>query len=109
MARDILHVGDVGIPIRVTVKDRETKQPRDLSDYVSGTLRFKKPSGTTVDKTATKVGDGTAGEIEYVTVANDINEAGTWYVQPVEVVTAGDGPWAGDADDFLVRENLAEP
>lgn len=106
MARDILHVGDTGVPILVQVINRATKQPVDLTGFVSGTIRFRKPASVTpVDKAAV-LHDGPNGWIKYVPIAGDIDVAGTWTAQAYQVTTNVDGPWSGDEDEFLVRPNL---
>ncbi|MEO8481093.1 MAG: hypothetical protein ABI634_02715 [Acidobacteriota bacterium] len=106
MARDILHVGDVGIPILVQVIDRVTKQPVDLTDFVSGFVRLKKP-GTAPTNKAAVLHDGPNGWIKYITVGGDIDTPGPWKAQAYQVTTTGDGPWSGDEDEFLVRANLS--
>ena len=44
-------------------------------------LKFKKPSGTVVIKTGTIV-SGSAGTWSYSWLAGDLDEDGTWWVQP---------------------------
>ena len=79
MAAGEVHKSDIGTAFRVTVQDGETAV--DVSGATTKQIVFQKPSGTSVTQTAAFVTDGTNGQIQYVTVAGDLNEAGKWIMQ----------------------------
>lgn len=66
-----IYKGDVGTEV---VLDTEL----DLTEAVSVAVKAKKPSGAEVTWTAT-VHETT--KVRYVTDADDLNQAGTWYLQ----------------------------
>ena len=66
---------------------------------------MKPVSGVLLTKTAAFVTDGVDGEIEYKTVAGDIDEVGTWEWQPFVMIVAGN-QWYGDPQEFVVKERL---
>jgi hypothetical protein len=80
----VIHTGDIGSVIRI-VPETET----DLSSAVSAEIRYKKPNGTTGSWEATIVDGG----VQYVTQADDIDVAGTWYFQVYVDLIA----WAGSS------------
>ena len=68
-------------------------------------ILLKKPvTGTVVTKAATLYTDGTDGKIQYLTIANDLNEVGVWETQ-ADTTEAG---WDGTAEikRFKVLRNL---
>jgi len=102
MAAGEVHKNDIGTAFRVTVQDGDTVV--DVSGATIKQIIFQKPSGTTVTQTATFVTDGTDGQIQYVTVSGDLDEAGKWIMQGYVVLAA----WQGHSDmyQFEVYENL---
>ena len=66
--------------------------------------RFKRPDGTTFEKTAVFTSDGTDGNIQYLSVDGDLNVAGTWNLQAY--VATGAGTWSTSVGTFKVHENL---
>lgn len=101
MANEI-HKGDIGTAFQVTLKDGSTTL--DLSTATTKQLKFKKPAGTIVTKTASFITDGTDGAIEYVTVDGDLDEAGNWNIQAYIVI--GSTAFHSDLGDFIVYPNL---
>lgn len=91
----------------VTVKDPDTQiyEIYDISGASVKTLRFNKPDGTSVDKTATFVTDGTDGKIEYLSEAGFLNIPGKWRMQGF--VTIGSGYYPTNIETFKVKDNLA--
>ena len=77
---DTIHVGDVGIVFTITIVDADSVAV-DISGATDKVLFFRKPSRTRVRQAAEFVTDGTDGQLQYTTVAGDIDEAGSWQVQ----------------------------
>ena len=97
-----VRLNDIGTAFRATIRDED-----DAVVNVSGgtfTMRFRKPDGTTVDKTATLVTDGSDGQIQYVSQSGDINQAGEWRVQGVVTLTTN--TWRTAHKRFNVGANL---
>lgn len=102
MAKHEIHVGDVGTELICTIKDGDSAV--DISAG-SAVIRLRKPqTGTVVQKTAVFVSDGTDGQIKYVTVSGDLDEAGTWQIQAQ--VTISTNTWNSDVQNFEVHPNL---
>jgi len=103
-----IHVGDVGTRIRATFKDTDASGAEVIVDVSTATtleLVFRKPiSGDAIVKTATKVTDGTDGEVQYIAEQGFFDEAGTWLYQGFADV----GDWSGhsERDSFPVLANL---
>ena len=97
-----VRVGDIGTPIRVTIEDDEGAV--DVSAATTLQLIFRKPSGAILEKTATLVGDGTGGVIQYPLAGGDVDEAGNWRVQAKVVI--GTGTWRSTWHEFEVKPNL---
>lgn len=74
-----LRVGDVASIIRVTVKDAGVAL--NLSTATVKQLKLKKPSGTVVVKDAIFATDGVNGQLQYETLAGDLDVPGPWMVQ----------------------------
>lgn len=103
MAAEI-HVNDIGTEFEATVKD-ETNTIVNLALASLMQMKFKKPNGTVVTKTATWSSTGVDGRMKYVTVANDLDTAGAWQVQGyVESIS---GKWSTDVYRFRVYANVA--
>lgn len=103
MAVNEIHLNDVGTRLGVTVK--EGGSVVDISGATATKqIKLYKPSGTTVTKDADFTTDGTDGKMEYVTVADDLDEVGVWRIQGY---LSFDG-WTGHTDisEFEVFENL---
>lgn len=99
---DKIQVGDVGTAFRIRVMDDGVLV--DISSCTTKHIIFKKPSGAVVVKDADFYTDGTDGYMQYVSVANDLDQAGKWKIQGyVEFATVG---WHTVQDSFLVSDNL---
>lgn len=81
MTDTVIHVGDVGTIIRLTIVEKDEVTPVDVSTSTLRKFYFLKPSGLKVNKTAVFNTDGIDGKLKYVVVAGDLDEAGTWQVQ----------------------------
>lgn len=83
-----LRVGNVGSRLAVTVYAADG-EAFDLSAATGRVLRIEKPDGTSYDRTALLVGDGTDGAVYYVTVSGDLAAAGYYWIQAL--LTFADG------------------
>lgn len=77
---DGAQVGDVGLQIIVQVLD-QNGAVIDIGGAVALKIKLLKPDGTTLDKTASFLTDGSDGKIYYTTIVGDLNQAGLWQVQ----------------------------
>jgi hypothetical protein len=102
MASEI-HVGDIGTIFRITIKDGDSIV--DVSNVDSKIIYLQKPSGTTLQKTATFYTNGTDGIIQYVVSDGDLDEAGTWQIQAK--VDFGTDVFNTNIDKFKVLRNLS--
>jgi hypothetical protein len=94
-----LHVGDNGVVFDILmVNGNSTLDTTLYTDYLTV---FKKPSGGIIKRGGHI---DAAGHIRCVLWAIDLNEAGTWSVQPV--VTGNGKTSHGSIETFNVLENL---
>lgn len=102
MSANEIRVGDIGTILEVTLMDDAAVV--DISSATTTQFKLKKPGGTTVTKTAVFTTDGTDGKLRYTTLANDLDEAGSWDIQTYLVMTG----WTGHSDigDLYVYANL---
>lgn len=105
MACEEIHVGDIGTVFRATISDDCAGTIVDVSTASAQSLTFLKPDGSTVTKTTVFYTDGTDGIIQYVTILDDLDQAGTWKLQGA--VTLPTGTWSTDIHKFKVYANLA--
>ena len=101
------HVNDIGTIFRVTVYDTTSAGGTTVADISGATTKkftFKRPDGTTFEKTAVFTSDGTDGNIQYLSVDGYLNVAGTWNLQAY--VATGAGTWSTSVGTFKVHENL---
>ena len=102
MPANEIHQNDVGTQFLVTVKDGSSAV--DISSATTKQLIIKKPSGTKLTKAAAYSTDGADGKIYYNTVADDLDEAGTYKLQGKVVIS--DGTFYTDITTFKVYRNL---
>lgn len=102
MPQDEIHVGDIGTRFEVTLKDGDTVL--DISAASKMQIWFGRPTSNALKKDANFVTGGTDGKLEYYSVADDLNEAGEWFIQAY--VEFGSGKWHSDAIPFDVHENV---
>lgn len=103
MAANEIHKYDIGTVFRFTVKYNGSAD--DISDATTRQVTFQKPSGTKVTKTLSLVNDGTDGLVQYTTVADDLDEIGTWKAQ-CYIVYDDTQKWYTDIITFKVHRNL---
>ena len=103
-AKEEIHLGDIGTSLQLEIV--EDGVALDISTATSLKMRFQKPSGSTLDKDASFVTDGSDGLIRYVTVSGDLDEAGTWTRQAFMQI----GSWHGQSSrvQFVVRGNIID-
>jgi len=87
MACADIYINDVGTIFRAVITDQDGA----IVDLTSGSgeFIFRKPSGAKFNKLATFYGPPSSGTIQYMTVANDINEVGDWKYQAIAYIPAG--------------------
>jgi len=98
-----VHVGNIGTIFRGTVRDAAGVV--DISGASTLQLFFKKPNGQVLTRTATLTTTGTDGQLEYETVAGDLDVSGVWQWQGY--VVTSDGAWKTDIKTEQVFPNLS--
>ena len=103
------HVNDIGTIFRVTVYDTTSTGGTTVADISTASeasmkFTFKRPDGTTFDRTPVFTTDGSDGNIQYLSVDGDLNEPGRWHLQAYVPTSAGS--WRTSAGSFRVHENL---
>lgn len=74
-----IHKDDYGWTGKLRIVQDAVAQ--NISTYTTRQFIFRKPSGTTVAKTATFVTDGADGVLQYTVESGLVDEVGTWQVQ----------------------------
>ena len=98
-----IHQNDIGTTIKIQISDC-SDNALDISSADTIQIVFKKPSGTSVTKTATFTTDGSDGLIQYIIVDGDLDEIGSWKTQAV--VTIGAYVWHSEYETFKVLRNI---
>lgn len=101
-----IHVGDVGTTIRITIQDIDSIGASSILDVSNATVNIilEKPDGTSINRAASYITDGTDGLVQYITQAGDIDLQGTWSIQ-VQVNTLS-GSWKSSVGTFKVYSNI---
>jgi len=97
-----IFMGDWGTTFRITVQ--ENGAAMDVSAATAKQILLKPPTGILLTKTAVFTTDGTNGQIEYVSIDGDLNEAGAWQIQGL--VTFANGKWHTTIGAFTVTDAL---
>lgn len=98
-----IHYGDIGTAIRVTLYDCEVLV--DLTGATTTEFIFKKPDFSTTTVTASfYLGDPALGVLEYLTIADDLDQVGQWELQAHIALPTGE--WWSDTEKFRVYANL---
>ena len=105
MTETIIHVGDVGTIIRLTITEADGTSPVDISTATVKKFYFLKPPYTKVNKVAEFNAAGVDGKLKYTTIAADIDTEGTWQVQAY--VEIGAAKYYSTKTTFTVASNLA--
>jgi hypothetical protein len=101
MASEI-HENDVGTKLLVTITD--DGQVVDISSALALSIFIRKPDGTILNRTGTLETDGTDGKMYYLTVAGDLDVAGTYKLQGQVVLLTGS--YYTNTANFKVHCNL---
>ena len=70
---------DIGVALEGEIRSGNLVFPVDTATVIDLVLRD--PDGAKKTKAGSLVGDGKGGKVRYVTVAGDIDKAGTWSMQ----------------------------
>jgi len=102
MAAEEIHLDDIGTVFEVILMDDEDVV--DISGATTKELIFRKPDGSKATQTADFVTDGTDGGMQYISVADDLDQTGAWNIQAYLVLPG----WIGHSDvaDFTIHKNL---
>jgi len=98
-----IHFNDVGLQFKITIKTCDGTA-KDISYAVTKQFLFRKPSGTSMTKTADFFTDGTDGILIYNTVDGDLNEEGLWQLQAR--ISAANDDKKTDVIRFKVHDNI---
>jgi len=106
-----IHKDDVGTRFVVTVMKGGVAFDFTATGGTVSTkqILLKQPDGDVLTKTALYDNDtGSDGKLLYVTIADDLSQAGRWEIQAYIVVTGGDnaGMWHTDKVEFSVLDNV---
>jgi hypothetical protein len=98
-----IHVGDIGTVFEHTIKDCDVVV--DISSATTQEVYFQRPNNGIADAHTTSFKtDGTDGIVQYSTVADDLDEAGTWKIQFHVIMPSGE--WHSDIQKFKVYSNI---
>ena len=87
-----IHLEDIGtqfIFIISSCNDSGEEVPVNISTASVKTVRFQKPSGEFFDRNCLLLTDGVDGKMYYSTVAEDLDELGTWKAQATVTLITG--------------------
>ncbi len=97
-------LGNVGTIFRATIKDQDNVIV-NVSGATTKEIIFRSPTGVIKTFSAVFTNTGTDGKIQYKTVADDVDEVGTWEWNPRVVISAGN-EWYSDPLEFVVKDKL---
>lgn len=102
MAVNEIHFNDIGTTLKTVLKNGSSVV--NISSATTKNIILGKPDGTSLTKSGVFTTDGTDGELEYVTIANDLNQCGWWKIQSYVVISSGN--WSSDIGNFEVHRNI---
>jgi hypothetical protein len=102
MPANEIHLDDIGTKFLVTVTDGSSAV--DISSASTKQIIIQKPSGTKLTVATSFDSDGTDGKMSYITVTDDLDEAGSYKLQGKVVIS--DGTFYTDIASFKVYRNL---
>jgi hypothetical protein len=103
-----IHKNDIGTVFEITVKECDIDGNEvvvDISSVTTKKICFLKPNKSVLTVDAVFKTDGSDGILKYVTVADDLNVAGSWQKQAFLVFPAT-GSWRSTLVDFTVVDNI---
>ena len=100
-----IHLGDIGTAFNITIEEciNTVLTAVDLTGASSIEVYFGKPTLPAVQKVGTVI-DAAAGIVQYITIADDLDELGTWKVQAKAIFPQGE--WKSSITDFKVHKNI---
>lgn len=100
-----IQVDVIGLAIEASLLDRGVEIP--VSGAGTLTLRIQKPSGVSIDQTATFISDADGERVRYLTIDGDIDEAGLYQLAVYMIK----GSWSGFSSigKLFANANLTEP
>ena len=107
MPSNKIHLGDIGVVFRVTINDIDQNGVEfavDLSAATTQEFIFEKPDESQFTVTTSFTTDGTDGQIQYISVADDLDDVGNWCLQAHIIIPAGE--FRSSIVRFPVEENL---
>jgi hypothetical protein len=102
---DIVHVGDVGTVITVTIVEDDGTTAINVSTATTKKIYIKKSDGTVITGTASFTTDGTDGKIYYTIASGNLSIPGTYQAQGY--VEIGSAKYYSTVGTFTVRKNIA--
>lgn len=106
-----IHLNDIGTIFRLTIVECVTVDgvksivPVNLTLVDSVEIYFGKPTLPNVKKNGT-VYDAVNGIVQYETVAGDLDELRTWYIQAKAIFAPGTQEHSSNVDSFTVYPNI---
>lgn len=98
-----IHVGDIGIVLKVTIKD-EADAAVDVSAATKKDITFFRPGDDDLVKPTVFMTDGTDGKVKYTFASGDLSKPGNWKFQ-IEL-NIGSNVWHSSFGIFDVKANL---
>ncbi len=102
MAQDEIHKDDVGTTLKTILKNGSSIV--DISSATTKNIILGKPDGTSETKSGSFTTNGTDGQLEYITIATDLDQCGWWKIQSYIVMASGE--WKSDIGNFEVHKNI---
>jgi len=99
-----VHVGDVGTKLRLVLVDQQGAVI-NISSASTKEIRVARPDGSTFDRAASFVTDGTDGAMEILSEAGDFTESSPNYKMQGHVIQSG-LDIRTDVETFEVEANL---
>lgn len=100
-----IHVGDIGTRFEITITNFGLAY--DISAATAMSIRFEKPDGKSVDKTAGFESDGVNGVVLYTLEEGVIDADGEWKYQVS--LTFPTGTWWSEKGTFEVYPVITAP
>jgi hypothetical protein len=102
MSANTVRAGSI-LPLYTTVRN-ESRDIVNISAATALTFYLRKPNGKRLTLTPALRGDGTDGELEYITDADTLDVPGVYYFQAA--VTLGGIVYLSDTSSFLVSPRI---
>ena len=109
-----IHFNDIGTIFRLTIEECidvngvDTLAPVDLTLVDSVEIYFGKPNSPNVKKIGT-VYDAANGVVQYVTIKDDLDDLGKWFIQAKAIFVVDSQEHYSNLDSFTVYKNIGIP